>query len=64
MVHHAFHRRPWSALDDLFIENVGNLVCPAVYDLGQAANVVLLAVTEREDTPLKYPVTFHTHARL
>ena len=46
MVHHALHHLPWSDLDYLFIENVGNLVCPAVYDLGQAANVVVLAVTE------------------
>jgi len=59
MVHHALHHLPWSDLDYLFIENVGNLVCPAVYDLGQAANVVLLAVTEGEDKPLKYPVMFH-----
>jgi hydrogenase nickel incorporation protein HypB len=41
-----------------FIENVGNLVCPAIYDLGQAANVVALSVTEGEDKPLKYPVMF------
>ena len=59
MVHHALHHLPWSDLDYLFIENVGNLVCPAVYDLGQAANVVVLAVTEGEDKPLKYPVMFH-----
>ena len=59
MVHHALHRLPWTDLDYLFIENVGNLVCPAVYDLGQAANVVVLAVTEGEDKPLKYPVMFH-----
>ena len=59
MVHHALHDLSWSDLDYLFIENVGNLVCPAVYDLGQAANVVLLAVTEGEDKPLKYPVMFH-----
>jgi hydrogenase nickel incorporation protein HypB len=59
MVHHALHGLPWQDLDYLFIENVGNLVCPAVYDLGQAANVVLLAVTEGEDKPLKYPVMFH-----
>jgi hydrogenase nickel incorporation protein HypB len=59
MVHHALHQLPWSDLDFLFIENVGNLVCPAVYDLGQSANVVLLAVTEGEDKPLKYPVMFH-----
>lgn len=59
MVHHALHLLAWNDLDYLFIENVGNLVCPAVYDLGQAANVVLLAVTEGEDKPLKYPVMFN-----
>lgn len=58
MVHRALHHIAWDDLDYLFIENVGNLVCPAVYDLGQAANVVLLAVTEGEDKPLKYPVMF------
>jgi hydrogenase nickel incorporation protein HypB len=59
MVHSALHRFPWQDMDYLFIENVGNLVCPAVYDLGQAVNVVALAVTEGEDKPLKYPVIFH-----
>jgi hydrogenase nickel incorporation protein HypB len=59
MVHHALHHLAWTDLDYLFIENVGNLVCPAVYDLGQAANVVLLSVTEGDDKPLKYPVMFH-----
>jgi hydrogenase nickel incorporation protein HypB len=58
MVHHALHHFPWQDLEYLFIENVGNLVCPAIYDLGQAANVVALAVTEGEDKPLKYPVMF------
>ena len=58
MVHHALHHLAWADLDHLFIENVGNLVCPAVYDLGQVANVVLLSVTEGEDKPLKYPVMF------
>ena len=42
----------------LFIENVGNLVCPACFDLGQHANVVLLSVTEGDDKPEKYPVMF------
>lgn len=42
----------------LFIENVGNLVCPAIYDLGQRANVVAVSVTEGDDKPLKYPVIF------
>jgi hydrogenase nickel incorporation protein HypB len=45
-------------IDFLFIENVGNLVCPTGYDLGEAERVVLLAVTEGEDKPLKYPGTF------
>ncbi len=47
----------------LFIENVGNLVCPTSYDLGEEARAVLLSVTEGEDKPLKYPATFH-HADL
>ena len=47
-------------LDILFIENVGNLVCPASYDLGEAQRVVLLSVTEGEDKPLKYPTIFNT----
>jgi hydrogenase nickel incorporation protein HypB len=60
LVHRALHQlEDWSALDLLFIENVGNLVCPAVYDLGQAENVVVLSVTEGDDKPLKYPVIFH-----
>ena len=42
----------------LFIENVGNLVCPAAFDLGEAAKVVILSVTEGEDKPLKYPDMF------
>jgi hydrogenase nickel incorporation protein HypB len=59
MVHEALHAFPeWKALDYLFVENVGNLVCPAVYDLGQDVNVVALAVTEGEDKPVKYPVMF------
>lgn len=58
MVHHALHALDWKEADFLFIENVGNLVCPAIYDLGQHANVVLLSVTEGEDKPLKYPVMF------
>lgn len=43
----------------LFIENVGNLVCPAAFDLGEASKVVILSVTEGEDKPLKYPDMFH-----
>jgi hydrogenase nickel incorporation protein HypB len=48
------------ALDFLFLENVGNLVCPATFDLGEAMRVVLFSVTEGEDKPLKYPTIFHT----
>ena len=58
LVHHALHHFPSGDRDIFFIENVGNLVCPAIYDLGQAANVVTLSVTEGEDKPLKYPVMF------
>ncbi len=58
LVHRALHDLPWRQTDVFFIENVGNLVCPAIYDLGQAANVVVLSVTEGEDKPLKYPVMF------
>ena len=58
MVHKALHGFPWRELDYLFVENVGNLVCPAIYDLGQAVNVVALSVAEGEDKPLKYPVMF------
>ncbi len=58
MIHDALHHVPIAGVDVFFIENVGNLVCPAVYDLGQAMNVVALAVTEGEDKPLKYPVMF------
>ncbi len=58
LVHRSLHDFPWRELDVFFIENVGNLVCPAIYDLGQEANVVALSVTEGEDKPLKYPVMF------
>jgi hydrogenase nickel incorporation protein HypB len=47
-------------LDFLFVENVGNLVCPASYDLGEALRLVLMSVTEGEDKPLKYPTIFNT----
>lgn len=47
-------------LDFLFIENVGNLVCPSTFDLGEASRIVLLSVTEGEDKPLKYPQIFHS----
>jgi hydrogenase nickel incorporation protein HypB len=47
-------------LDFLFVENVGNLVCPSSYDLGEDLRLVLLSVTEGEDKPLKYPTIFHS----
>lgn len=47
-------------LDFLFIENVGNLVCPSSYDLGERLRLVLMSVTEGEDKPLKYPTIFNT----
>jgi hydrogenase nickel incorporation protein HypB len=49
-----------ASLDMLFVENVGNLVCPASYDLGESLRVVLLSVTEGEDKPLKYPTIFNS----
>lgn len=49
-----------SQLDFLFLENVGNLVCPASYDIGEQLRVVLLSVTEGEDKPLKYPTIFNS----
>ena len=54
------HLADWNLedLDILFIENVGNLVCPSSYDLGEAAKIVILSVTEGEDKPLKYPSIF------
>jgi hydrogenase nickel incorporation protein HypB len=58
LVHRALHDLPWRDADYFFIENVGNLVCPAIYDLGQHLNVVALSITEGDDKPLKYPVMF------
>jgi len=56
------HLEGWDlgALDYLFIENVGNLVCPSSYDLGEKIRVALLSVTEGEDKPLKYPTLFNS----
>ncbi len=58
LVHNALHKMKLDGLDVLFIENVGNLVCPASFDLGHHRNVVLLSVTEGDDKPAKYPVMF------
>jgi len=58
LVHDALHQLPLAGLDVIFIENVGNLVCPASFDLGQHHDVALLSVTEGDDKPSKYPVMF------
>lgn len=58
MVHNALHGLDLDELDLVFIENVGNLVCPASFDLGHHRNVTLLSVTEGDDKPAKYPVMF------
>jgi hydrogenase nickel incorporation protein HypB len=60
MVSRAAAKLDLDKLDVLVIENVGNLVCPADYDLGEDLRVVLLSVTEGEDKPLKYPPMFHS----
>jgi hydrogenase nickel incorporation protein HypB len=59
MVSHAAENFDLDSLDILMIENVGNLVCPASFDLGEHHKVVVLSVTEGEDKPLKYPSMFH-----
>ena len=59
MVGHALETLPITAGGILFIENVGNLVCPSAFDLGEAHKVVILSVTEGEDKPIKYPDMFH-----
>ena len=58
-VGHTFEELPLQPGSLLFIENVGNLVCPSAFDLGEAHKVVILSVTEGEDKPLKYPNMFH-----
>ena len=58
LIHQALHQLDLSRLDIIFIENVGNLVCPASFDLGPHRNVTLLSVTEGDDKPAKYPVMF------
>jgi len=58
MICHAVEKFDLDKLDLLFIENVGNLVCPAAFDLGEHHKVVVLSVTEGEDKPLKYPQMF------
>jgi len=60
MVQDALAEWDLGELDFLFVENVGNLVCPSSYDLGEDQRVVLLSVTEGEDKPLKYPTIFNS----
>jgi hydrogenase nickel incorporation protein HypB len=57
-IRQALEATPMAALDVLFIENVGNLICPTAYDLGEDFKVVMLSVTEGEDKPFKYPGIF------
>jgi hydrogenase nickel incorporation protein HypB len=64
LVARAFAQLPQSEFDFLFIENVGNLVCPASHDLGEHLRVVLLGVTEGDDKPAKYPKMFRTSQAL
>jgi hydrogenase nickel incorporation protein HypB len=60
MVQRALEQWDLRQLDFLFIENVGNLVCPSSYDLGESLRLVLMSVTEGEDKPLKYPTIFNS----
>ena len=60
MVQRALEEFDLPNIDLLFIENVGNLVCPSAFDLGEDQRVVLVSVTEGDDKPLKYPTMFHT----
>ncbi len=64
MVHDAVHGLSLDELDVVFIENVGNLVCPASFDLGQHRNITLLSVPEGDDKPAKYPVMFRAADRI
>jgi hydrogenase nickel incorporation protein HypB len=60
MVHQALHQLKPVDKSIVFIENVGNLVCPAMFDLGESKRIVIFSVTEGEDKPLKYPNMFHS----
>jgi hydrogenase nickel incorporation protein HypB len=59
MISRALDEMPLEEMDLLLIENVGNLVCPASYDLGEKMKVVLISTTEGDDKPMKYPAMFH-----
>jgi hydrogenase nickel incorporation protein HypB len=64
LVQDALQKLDLKEIDLLFIENVGNLVCPSNYDLGEALKVVVLSTTEGDDKPLKYPAMFHNSSVL
>jgi len=57
-VHHALQELPLDKLDIIFIENVGNLVCPSAFELGEDGKIVVLSVAEGDDKPAKYPAIF------
>jgi hydrogenase nickel incorporation protein HypB len=63
-VRRALEELPLDEIDLLFIENVGNLVCPAGFDLGESETVVIMSITEGEDKPAKYPLAFHIASHL
>jgi hydrogenase nickel incorporation protein HypB len=58
-VRRALEELPLESVEMLFIENVGNLVCPAGFDLGETEKVAIMSITEGEDKPVKYPLSFH-----
>lgn len=60
MIHKSIHKLDPEADSVLFVENVGNLVCPSLFDLGENLRVVIMSITEGEDKPLKYPTMFET----
>lgn len=64
MVHHALLDLPLEELDLVIVENVGNLVCPAEFDIGENDKVAILSVTEGEDKPVKYPMLFRNAAAI
>ncbi|MDP8217176.1 MAG: hydrogenase nickel incorporation protein HypB [Candidatus Theseobacter exili] len=59
LVHYALKDLPLDELDIVFVENVGNLVCPAEFDIGEEAKIAVLSVTEGEEKPSKYPLLFN-----
>jgi hydrogenase nickel incorporation protein HypB len=64
MIESALAQVPLSSIDLLFVENIGNLICPAEFDLGQHANVIVLDIMGGTDKPLKYPLMFHVSQAL